>query len=201
MGSAFRFLVGLVAGMWAVGGPLSAAAALAMTAPMDSALRAGESDGARLVWLILVTSGVAVGIMIRKDTATLATKFVTRAQAAAPDYKDGVASAGGEWEAQTKASEPNYEQGVTAAIARKAYGRGVTGSAGKYQQNAVALGAQRYGPGIANAKSAWQQGVEPAFNVLKSLQLPPKGPRRSPQNQARANAVSVALGAMKEGRS
>lgn len=184
---------------------LTGGSLLAAPLPFAASLAAAPANAPRdlssaLLWSLLASLPVAVGITIRKDTATLANKFVTRAQAAAPDYKDGVAGAGGDWENNTKASEPNYEQGVQLAITRKAFGRGVSGSASKYQTNAVNLGAPRYGPGIANAKQAWQAGVEPAFNVLKSLTLPPKGPRRSPQNQQRANAVALALGAMKEAK-
>jgi len=142
----------------------------------------------------------ALGITIRKDTASMAKKFVRNAGAAVGDYKDGVAGAGGEWETNTKAAEPAYEQGVQEAIARKGYGKGVAGSGGRYQQNAVTLGAQRYPGGIQNAEAAWQQGVGPSLDALKSLTLPPRGPRRSPQNMQRAEAVARTLGAVKTGR-
>lgn len=154
-----------------------------------------------LLDFLALAAGLAVGgITIRKDTASLAVKYATRAVAAAPDYKEGVSGSGATWEAETTAAEPNYESGVTAAIGRKAFGRGVRGSAAKFQENAVKLGSLRYPDGVRNAQPAWQRGVEPAFNVLKSLSLPPKGPKRSPQNQQRANAVAVALGALKEGK-
>lgn len=135
-----------------------------------------------------------------KDTATIAQKFVTRAGAATKDYGDGVASAGGDWEAGAKAGEQNYEQGVNESIADKRYGKGVTGSAGKYVANATKLGTQRYGPGVQNAQGAYQTGVQPYLDKLKSLQLPPKGPRRSPQNQQRANMVALELGKLKTGK-
>ena len=53
-----------------------------------------------------------------KDTGSLAKKFATRAGAAANDYKDGVAQAGGDWEANTKAAEQNYEAGVQMRASR-----------------------------------------------------------------------------------
>lgn len=145
--------------------------------------------------------GLAVfGTITIKDTGTLAKKFVTRAVAAAPDYKDGVAAKGADWENSTAAAEGNYEQGVQASIGRKAFGKGVRGSASKYQQNASTLGAQRYGPGVQNAQDAWARGVQPSLDVLKSLNLPLKGPKRSPQNSQRSNAVILALGALKENK-
>lgn len=135
-----------------------------------------------------------------KDTGSLAKKFVTRATAAQGDYKDGVTGAGSKFEAAAKANEANYEQGVTAAIARKAFGKGLSGAGAKYEKNATVLGPQRFAQGVQNAADAWAQGVQPSLDRLKSLDLPPRGPRRSPQNQARSAAVQVALGALKEGK-
>lgn len=150
---------------------------------------------------LFTAAGVIFGITIRKDTGTLAAKFVTRAGAAQGDYKDGVAAAGPAWQQNTGAAEGNYEQGVQSAIANKAFAKGVA-KAGptKYVNNATNLGAGRYGPGVANAKDAWSKGVQPYLDTLKSLNLPPKGPRRSPQNMQRAAAVASALAAAKVGQ-
>jgi hypothetical protein len=150
-------------------------------------------------WLAL-SAGV-LGLTIRKDTGTLATKFVQRASAAAGDYKDGVAAAGAAWQQGAGAAEGTYEQGVTQAISNKQYAKGIAaaGSA-KYTNNAVNLGSQRYAPGVANAKDAWAKGVQPALDTLKGLNLPPRGPRGSAQNQQRSAAVATALAAMRTGR-
>lgn len=135
-----------------------------------------------------------------KDTGSLAKKFVTRATAAQGDYKDGVTGAGAKFEAAAKASEGNYVTGVQAAITRGAFGKGLSGSAATYEKNATTLGPQRFAQGVQNASDAWAQGTQPYLDRLKSLDLPPKGARRSPQNQARSAAVQLALGAMKEGK-
>ncbi|HKV99976.1 MAG TPA: hypothetical protein VJN96_09130 [Vicinamibacterales bacterium] len=135
-----------------------------------------------------------------KDTGTLAKKFVTRATAAQGDYKDGVTGSGAKFEAAAKGANDAYEQGVTAAISRKAYSRGLDGSGSKYEKNATTLGPARFAQGVQNAGDAWQQGVQPSLDRLKSLTLPPRGPKRSPQNMARAAAVATALGALKEGK-
>lgn len=134
-----------------------------------------------------------------KDTGSVAAKFKTRASAASQDYAAGVAGAGADWESNTAASEGNYEQGVQEAIGRKAFGKGVRGSAGKFVQNAQALGAQRYPTGIAQAQDAYARGVGPFLDTLKGMNLPPRGPKGSAQNQARANAVATALRAKKVG--
>jgi hypothetical protein len=143
---------------------------------------------------------VAMAIKV-KDTGMIAKKYVTRASGAGADYTTGVQNAGGDWEAATKASELNYEAGVQASIGRKAFGKGVAKAGqAKYVGNAVKLGAGRYPQGVQNAEGAYTAGVQPYLDRIKSLDLPPRGPRRSPQNQARANAVAVALGALKEGK-
>lgn len=132
-----------------------------------------------------------------KDTGVAASKFRQRASAAAPDYARGVEQAAGEWETQTAAAEANYEQAVTESIGRKAFGRGVRGSGGKYAKNAKELGTQRYPQGIANAEGAYATGVGPYLDTIKGLQLPPRRPKG--QNMERANIVAAALRARKTG--
>jgi hypothetical protein len=135
-----------------------------------------------------------------KDTATLATKYKTRAGAAQGDYKSGVEAAGADWEAGAKAGEGSYEAGVQEAIGKKRYGRGIAAAgAAKYTKNAVELGVNRYPQGVNQGADSWARGVQPALDKLKSLQLPPRGPRRSPQNQQRANMVALELGKLKDG--
>jgi hypothetical protein len=167
-------------------------------------LRAGSSvsapgDATASGWLALATKvltlGGVVGLTIKKDIGSIAQKFVTRAQAAAGDYKTGVSNAGGTWEQNTTASEPQYEAGVQQAMTNKKFSKGAAGKGGKFQTNAVNLGSQRYGPGVANAQTAYQTGMAPVLQVLQGIQLPAKGFRGSPQNQARSNVVATALAA------
>lgn len=142
----------------------------------------------------------AFGMAIKvKDISAVADKYVKRASVAGSDYTAGVQAAGADWETGAKNGEGNFEQGIQDAIQRKAYGKGVSGSAAKYTQNAVKLGAVRYGPGVANGAGAYQAGVQPYLDKLRSLNLPPKGPRRSPANQQRANMVAAELGKLKTG--
>lgn len=136
-----------------------------------------------------------------KDIGSLAKKFVTRAGAAGGDYKDGVAGAGADWEARTRASEDAYKQGVTMAANEGRFGKGVSeaGSA-KYVQRATTLGAQRYPTGVGAAEGDWAKGFAPYHQALQSLDLPPRGPRGTPQNQQISNAVAVRLAAIKRGK-
>jgi len=136
-----------------------------------------------------------------KDAATIAAKYATRAAAAGPDYTTGVQNAGPQWETNTKASEANYGAGVQAAIGRGAFGKGVAkAGAAKFVNNAVKLGAQRYPQGVQNAQGTYATAIQPVLQRIASIDLPPRGPKRSPANQARANAVATSLGAWKEGK-
>jgi hypothetical protein len=135
-----------------------------------------------------------------KDTAASATKFVQRASAATQDYANGIAGAGSTWESHSAAAESSWEQGVTQAATSKRFAKGIVGKGAKYTANATKLGAVRYGPGVQNAQAAYQQGVQPYFDKLKSLNLPPKGPRGAQQNQQRANMVALELNKLRVGQ-
>lgn len=190
-------LIALVAILTA--GPLSAAS---VSLTSGAHLTAPTSTTSSPLTTVATTLGYlfAFGMAIKvKDTSAVAAKYVQRAGAASKDYADGVAAAGGDWEQGAKNGEQNYVQGTQDAIARGAYGKGVTGSASKYVANATKLGANRYGPGVQNGVGAYTAGVQPFLDKLKSLQLPPKGPRRSPQNMQRAQMVAAELGKLKTG--
>jgi len=146
----------------------------------------------------LAPMGIAMAIKV-KDTGAIAAKFKNRASAASQDYAAGVAGAAGDWETNTAAAETNYEQGVQEAMARKAFGRGVRGAGSKFADNAKTLGTQRYPSGVANAEGAYSRGVGPYLDAIKSITLPPRGPKGSAQNQERANVVAKTLRARKVG--
>lgn len=162
------------------------------TSPAAPALPWSRQD---LRWLALPT----IGAIKVKDNGAIASKYKNRASAAAPDYTAGIQGSGGDWEQNTGAAEGNFEAGVQDAIARKAFGKGVRGSGPKFVKNAMTLGAQRYPTGVANAEGAYNAGVTPYLDTIRNIALPPRGPKGSPANQQRANAVAAALRAKKVG--
>lgn len=181
-------------------GPLSAAS-VSLTAGAHLTGPAHTLGSTALTVVKVLSYGLALfGTIKVKDMGTIAAKYVARAGVAGKDYTDGVAGAGGDWETGAKNGEGNFEIGVQDAIQRKAYGKGVNGSAGKYVANATKLGSVRYGPGVQNGAGAYQAGFAPYREKLMSLNLPPSGPRRSPQNQQRANMVAAELGKLKTGQ-
>lgn len=181
----------------------------AVAAPIAHGLVVANSEGnpgttGNLGVLKLIGLSLAVfgSITRMKDGAAIASKYVTRASSAAKDYGDGVSGAGSDWQSHSMASETSWEQGTQQAITDKRYMRGIDGKAAKYVGNATKLGTQRYPQGVANAQAAYQAGAQPYFDKLKGIasQLPPRGPRRSPQNQQRSNMVAVELGKLKVGK-
>jgi hypothetical protein len=134
------------------------------------------------------------------DAAAAAKKFTMRGQAAASDYRDGVAAAGSDWAQNTAASEDNYNAGVQDAISRKAFSKGVakTGAQG-YVDRATTVGAQRFPQGIAAAGPAWQDGAQPYLDVARNTNLTPRGPKGSPQNMQRAADMAAAMRRKKVG--
>src|SRR5579864_1379530 len=148
-------------------------------------------------WPSALAALVFGSVISMKDLGTLSKKYVTRATNAVPDYTAGAAGKGSTMEANAKAAEPAYNAGVQAAISRQAYGKGLSGAAAKYESGVATKGSVRYGPGVQAADQKWASGFQPYADKLKSLTLPPKGARRSPQNQQRSTAVQMALGALK----
>ena len=169
--------------------PLPSSAGAHLTAPADS-----PASPFALIAKVIAYGAAAVGAIRIRDTASLANKFATRAQGAQGDYKDGVQAGGADWENNTRSANDAWKQGVQEAVGKDRFVKGVSGSQQKYIANATALGPARYAQGVGNAKDAWARGVQPALDLLKGLTLPPRGPRRSPANQARANMVAMELG-------
>jgi hypothetical protein len=129
-----------------------------------------------------------------KDAATASTKYVQRAQSAAPDYQKGVTGAGTLWQTNTVAANDAYVQGVTQAAQSGRFAKGVQAAGGaKYEAKASTVGAQRYPQGVATAGPAWQNNTAPYLATIASLNLPPRRPKGDPANIARVQMVTNAL--------
>ena len=137
-----------------------------------------------------------------KSLDKIASKFVRVASGSAESYREGVSNPRVSWSAAARAAEPNYDQGVTAAIGRKAYGKGVTKAGDQKQLLAAAgKGATRFGPGAAEAGPAYQAGFAPYHSAIGALILPPRRARRDPSNLQRVTAIATRLGQVKEAMS
>ena len=129
-----------------------------------------------------------------KAMAQIAQKYVTRAQAAQGDYQQGIAATPGNvWESATTAAADSFAAGVTQAVAQGRFAKGVAGQGGKWNRKATSLGPTRYGQGVAQASGDYSAGFQKYHDLLAGLQLGPRGPRGSPQNQMRSNATGTTL--------
>jgi hypothetical protein len=129
-----------------------------------------------------------------KDITKSATKFVSRAQVAGPDYTAGVQAAGTSQFDNAVAAAPNWAAGVTQAAANGTFVKGLQRvGPSKWTNNAVNKGAKNYPAGVANAQQAYVAGVTPFFQVLANLNLTQRYPRGDPRNQQRSVDVQQAL--------
>lgn len=129
-----------------------------------------------------------------KPLELLAEKYSRRSQAAAPEYKAGVAAPGKDWAANTAGSKDAWSQGVSEAASQGRFEREVrkAGNA-KWQSKSTDVGAPRYADGVSKAKGDWQVGFGPSAAVIAAVAPPTKGPRGSAQNMERVRAYADAL--------
>jgi hypothetical protein len=139
--------------------------------------------------------------MIVKSGDSIATKWKTRAQAAAPDYTAGVSNPAVQWAGPTADAASNWGQGVQDAVTNKRFESGVAKAGdAKWRAGATQKGSQRYGQGVAASGNNYQTGFEPFRAALASASLPARFPKGNPGNQQRSNAVAVLLRNVKLGK-
>ncbi len=135
-----------------------------------------------------------------KSPSEIAAKFARVTPGRSADYQEGIAgTAPGEFERATIAAETVYNQAVTAAIARKAFSKGVQGSGDDWQKKALDVGVGRFAQGAAGAADDYAQGFAPYQAVIAGLTLPPRGPAGAPQNIERVRILADALRKKKVG--
>lgn len=117
----------------------------------------------------------------------------------AAQYEQGVRNPTRDYAANTAAAAPAWASGVQAAIAGGRFAKGVAkAGTAKWQDRAAKLGPARYGPGVAVAEPDYSAGFAPYREAIAGVALPPRGPRRAPQNLQRVTAIVSALSARKE---
>jgi len=135
-----------------------------------------------------------------KDTAAIARKYATRAQAAGADYGEGVKTTPKDWAGNTQAAAASYAEGVQAAIARGGFQKGVSAAGTeKWRSKAATMGVARYPQGVAGAEPAYATGFGPYADALRAVSLPPRAAKGSPTNIERVRAVADALHRKKTG--
>ena len=134
-----------------------------------------------------------------RSVASISSKWARVAGASGPSYEEGVTNPTGDYAAGALAANSAWKAGVQAAAGRDAFAAGVRKAGNeKWQRNAKAKGPARYAQGVQVAQGDYEAGFTPYAQVIASTQLPPRGPRRSPQNLQRVATMAQALGARKE---
>lgn len=131
----------------------------------------------------------------------IARKFASVTPGRTEDYRVGVENPRRDWGAATAAAESAYEAGVTAAIAKKRFGKGVKAAGTEaWQRGAVEKGTARWGPGVTMAQDKYARNFAPYRDAIERVTLPPRYARRDPRNLERVKSVVNALIAAKEAR-
>lgn len=135
---------------------------------------------------------------IRSVTA-IAEKWGRVTPQRAAEYEQGVRNPLRDYATNTVAANQAWKDGTAAAIQADRFAAGVRRvGTSKWQEKAATLGTQRFGPGVQLAQGDYEKGFAPFADAIARVTLPPRGPRRSPQNLQRVKAVVDALSAAKE---
>lgn len=133
-----------------------------------------------------------------KDVGVAARKWVQRVGAAGQDYADGAGAAGNRWAAGAAASKANWQAGVTEAASKDRFSKGVQGAGpSSYTQGVQDKGVQRFAQGAAASEGKFTSRMGPVLNVIKSVNVPERGPRGAMGNYQRVSAIGQALRAHK----
>ncbi len=129
-----------------------------------------------------------------KPLNVIADKYSRNAATAGPSYKQGIENPRESWATNTAAADESRKAGLAAADARDAFKKGVTEAGdAKWRSNALAKGPTRFAQGVQLAKPAYTQGFSASHAVISSVNLPPRGPKGSPENLNRVSAITTAL--------
>lgn len=129
-----------------------------------------------------------------KDLSDSAEKLERRGRGAGQDYSSGVENVSdSEQQDATLAAADTWEQALQDAIAEGRFSSGVSSPNKSWQDAALETGANRFTEGIGQAGDTWRAGFDEFASVLESLQLDPRGPRGSAENQQRSIQVQEAL--------
>lgn len=129
-----------------------------------------------------------------RSVADIQKKWATVTPARSADFEAGIRAPKESWVDKTSGAESAYEEGVSAAIGRKAFGKGVkeAGNA-KWSSKTLLVGVPRWGGGVRAAEADYGKGFGPYRAVIEGTVLPPRGPKGSPANIDRVRVMAAAL--------
>jgi len=134
-----------------------------------------------------------------RSATDIAKKWAEVTPGRAAQYEQGVRNPVRDYSANAQAGNEAWKSGTQAAIARDGFKKGVAkAGTAKWQDRSIKLGPARFGPGVQAAVGDYEAGFAPYREAISGVALPPRGPRRSPQNLQRVNAMVAALSQRKE---
>jgi len=129
-----------------------------------------------------------------KTAAAIAKKWADVTPARARQWEDEIkATSTEDYAAPAIAAAPVWESAVLEAAGRGQYAKGIEIRKEKWKRKALAVGTQRFGPGVRAAEGDQAQGFAPYRETIAALTLAPRGPRGSPGNYERVREVGEAL--------
>lgn len=129
-----------------------------------------------------------------RSSAEIAEKWSRVTPQRRADYQAGVTNPRRDWAQSTAAQEQAWATGVQEAAVGGRFGRGVTiAGTPKWQRKTIDLGVNRWPEGVARSGQDFQTGFDKFRQVIANTQLPPRGPKGSPQNIERARVMATAL--------
>lgn len=134
-----------------------------------------------------------------KPANVVVEKWLRKATAASEDYKMGVENPRRDWQSAALAAAEVWKTAIQQAAAKGLWEKGIQSvSTEEWKRKAVEVGAARYSGGVSAAKDAYAKKIAKVLEILKAVDLPPRGPRGDPRNYERVKAIGDALHAAKE---
>lgn len=129
-----------------------------------------------------------------KGIQRISDKWRRQSETSQQEYEEGVRNPRADWQERTSAAAQSWQQGIQAAIQNNRFQAGVRLAGNeKWQRRSVELGPSRWAQGIQVSGQAYEDGFAPYRTVIERVQLPPRGPKGSPQNIRRVEAIATAL--------
>ncbi len=124
----------------------------------------------------------------------IANKWATVTPQRSASYEFGIRNPGKDWKAGAVAANQAWKDGVTGAVNANRFETGVSkAGTAKWQEQTLAKGLQRWGPGVALAQGAYEAAFAPYREAIARVVLPPRFARRDPRNLDRVKAIVDAL--------
>ncbi|KKN29002.1 hypothetical protein LCGC14_0848680 [marine sediment metagenome] len=137
-----------------------------------------------------------LGAIKVKEVGASTEKWGENAARASGEFATNAEAAAESWASNTARAADTFHQAITASGMKERFRRGVQrAGAAKFARKIREVGRDRFGPGVAAAKTDYSSGVEPYFSTIAGLTLSPRKPRGDPANYNRVQEIGKALNA------